>query len=46
LDPAFHQAKIETAHFYAEHILTQSPGLAQSIVFGGESVNALSAESF
>ena len=45
-DRAFHQAKIDTAHFYAQHILTQSPGLAQSIVFGGESVNALSAESF
>ena len=45
-DVEFHQSKVETAHFYDEHILTQSPGLAQSIVFGGDSVNAFRAESF
>ena len=45
-DPVFHQAKVDTAHFYAEHMLTLAPGLAQSILMGGASVNALSAESF
>jgi hypothetical protein len=45
-DVEYHQSKVETAHFYAEHILTQLPGLAQSIVYGGDSVNAFRAESF
>ena len=45
-DLEFHQGKVATAHFYAEHILTQLPGLAQSIVFGGESVNTFAPESF
>ena len=30
----FHQAKISTARFYADHVLSQAPGLAHSIVHG------------
>jgi len=33
-DPAFYQAKIMTARFYADHVLSQAPGLAHSIVHG------------
>jgi 3-(methylthio)propanoyl-CoA dehydrogenase len=43
-DLEFHQDKLDTAHFYAQYILTQSAGLAQSIVHGGESVNAYRPE--
>jgi acyl-CoA dehydrogenase len=30
----FHEAKILTARFYADHVLSQAPGLAHSIVHG------------
>ena len=43
---AFMQAKIATARFYAEHILSQAPGLRDSIVEGGDSVTALALEAF
>jgi hypothetical protein len=33
-DAAFHEAKIGTARFYADHVLSQAPGLAHSIVNG------------
>jgi alkylation response protein AidB-like acyl-CoA dehydrogenase len=33
-DRGFHEAKIMTARFYADHVLSQSPGLAHSIVHG------------
>ncbi len=42
----FLRAKIATAHFYAEHLLSKVPGLRDSIVDGGESVTALALESF
>ena len=42
----FLRAKIATAHFYAEHLLSKVPGLRDSIVEGGESVSALALESF
>ncbi len=45
-DPAFHDAKIATAHFYAEHILSQAEGLRDAIVGGAAPVNALSPEQF
>ncbi len=35
------QAKIITAQFYAEHILTSVPGLAHTVCTGGESACAL-----
>jgi hypothetical protein len=45
-DAAFMQAKITTARFYADHILSKAPGLRDSIVDGAESVTALALESF
>jgi hypothetical protein len=45
-DQAFMQAKIATARFYGEHILTRVPGLRDSIVDGGASVTEMALESF
>ncbi len=45
-DVAFMQAKITTARFYADHILSKVPGLRDSIVDGAESVTALALDSF
>jgi len=45
-DKAFMQAKIATAHFYADHILSKAPGMRDSIVEGAESVTALPLEAF
>ena len=42
----FMQAKIATARFYGDHILTQVPGLRDRIVQGGESACALALEAF
>ncbi len=44
-DP-FYRAKIKTARFYADHILTRATGLRASIVGGAEGVLALSEEQF
>jgi acyl-CoA dehydrogenase len=33
-DAAFYEAKIATARFYADHVLSQAPGLAHSVVHG------------
>ena len=46
VDAAFMQAKITTARFYADHLLTKAPGLRDSIVEGADSVNALALEAF
>ncbi|NMM07338.1 acyl-CoA dehydrogenase [Polaromonas sp.] len=46
VDAAFMQAKITTARFYADHLLTKAPGLRDSIVEGAGSVNALALEAF
>ncbi|WP_423453959.1 acyl-CoA dehydrogenase [Ottowia sp. VDI28] len=45
-DTAFMQAKIVTARFYADHILTRAPGVRDAIVEGAESVTALPLEAF
>ena len=45
-DGAFLEAKIATARFYAEHILSKAPGLRDAIVEGAHSVTALALESF
>jgi 3-(methylthio)propanoyl-CoA dehydrogenase len=45
-DVAFMRAKIITARFYADHILTRVPGLRDSIVDGADSVTALTLEAF
>ncbi len=45
-DAAFLNAKIATAHFYAEHILSTLPGLRDAIIDGAESVGGLAVDSF
>ncbi len=45
-DVAFMQAKVITARFYADHILTKVPGLRDSIVDGAACVTALPLEAF
>jgi alkylation response protein AidB-like acyl-CoA dehydrogenase len=45
-DVAFMQAKITTARFYADHILSRAPGVRDAIVDGAEAATALSADAF
>jgi alkylation response protein AidB-like acyl-CoA dehydrogenase len=45
-DAAFLRAKVTTARFYADHILSRVPGLRDAIVEGADSVTALALESF
>ncbi|RZJ02560.1 MAG: acyl-CoA dehydrogenase, partial [Haliea sp.] len=45
-DEAFMKAKITTAVFYADHLLSKAPGIRDSIVDGADSVTALALESF
>jgi alkylation response protein AidB-like acyl-CoA dehydrogenase len=45
-DVAFMQAKVVTAQFYAEHILTRTTSLRDSILAGGESTCALALDAF
>ncbi|WP_140625884.1 acyl-CoA dehydrogenase [Methylibium rhizosphaerae] len=45
-DRAFMQAKVITARFYAEHILSRVPGQRDAIVDGAQSVTALALEAF
>jgi hypothetical protein len=45
-DAAFYRAKIATARFFADHILSQADGLRHAIVVGSAGVLALEAEQF
>lgn len=45
-DAAFMAAKVTTARFYADHILSKVPGMRDSIVEGADSVTALPLEAF
>ena len=47
-DPSFYGAKIATAQFFAEHVLSQAAGIETSITSakGGEGVLALSGDQF
>jgi alkylation response protein AidB-like acyl-CoA dehydrogenase len=45
-DAAFLRAKVVTARFHAEHLLSRVPGLRDEIVDGADSVMALPAEAF
>ena len=40
------RAKIVTARFYADHILSKAPGLRDSIVEGSAGVTEMAIESF
>lgn len=45
-DAEFMRAKIATARFYADHILTQAPGLRDAIVEGATPINDMALEAF
>ena len=45
-DQEFFSAKVATARFHAEYLLSQVPGIAVSILEGGATVNALKADQF
>ena len=46
MDLDFMNAKITTARFYADHLLTKAPGMRDSIVEGADCVTALALEAF
>ena len=46
VEAAFMRAKIATARFYAEHILSKAPGVRDSIVEGHAAVTEMALESF
>ena len=46
VDAPFMKAKITTARFYADHLLTKAPGIRDAIVEGFESVTALALDAF
>jgi len=45
-DKSFYEAKIKTARFYADHLLTQAPALRNTVVHGAAAVMALAEEQF
>jgi len=45
-EPAFMHAKIATARFYAEHLLSKAPGVRDSIIDGHVAVNEMAPEAF
>ena len=45
-DPDFYTAKITTAVFFAQHLLTQVPGLAIAVTEGGKNLNKMTADQF
>lgn len=45
-DAPFLRAKIATARFFAEHVLSQSPGVAAAVLSGGAGALALAADDF
>jgi hypothetical protein len=45
-DLAFMRAKITTARFYADHLLTKVPGMRDAIVDGAPCVTALALDAF
>jgi len=46
VDVSFMQAKIVTARFYADHLLTKAPGMRDAIVDGAGCVTALALDAF
>ena len=45
-DRSFHAAKISTARFFGDHVLSQAPGLAATVTDGSAAVMALSEDQF
>jgi hypothetical protein len=46
VDVDFMRAKVVTARFYADHILSRVPGLRDSVVDGAASVTELGLEAY
>jgi len=46
VDAPFMKAKIITARFYADHLLTKAPGIRDAIVEGAECVTAMALDAF
>jgi len=46
VDAGFMKAKIITARFYADHLLSKAPGMRDSIVDGADSVTAMALDAF
>jgi hypothetical protein len=45
-DKPFLEAKIKTARFFGDHVLSQAPGLAATVASGSAAVMALSDDQF
>jgi acyl-CoA dehydrogenase len=45
-EAVFYEAKIGTARFFADHLLSQAPGLAATVIKGGAGALALPEEAF
>jgi len=45
-DEAFLKGKVATARFFADHLLAQAPGLAQTVAYGGAGALALADDQF
>ncbi|MBI1206872.1 MAG: acyl-CoA dehydrogenase [Azospirillum sp.] len=45
-DPAFNEAKLVTARFYAEHFLSEAPGLLNRVTAGSRTIMALAESQF
>ena len=45
-DADFYRNKIHTAHFYADHVLSQAPALAYAVVNGADGALALADDAF
>jgi alkylation response protein AidB-like acyl-CoA dehydrogenase len=45
-DKDFYSAKIKTARFFADHVLSQAPGLSATVAQGSSSVMSLTDEQF
>ena len=43
-DSVFHEARLVTARFYAEHVLPKAGALRRSVLSGGASILALTEE--
>jgi len=45
-DKAFLEAKIKTARFFGDHVLSQAPGLRDAVVSGADAMMALAEDQF
>ena len=45
-DAAFLRAKVVTARFYSEHLLSKAPGMRDAIIEGADSVTGLAVDAF